>query len=80
MKLRNQSCQLILGHYRGYEQSFDCAKNRPYLLCKRSVLFDQIVRTFQGKGTDYFFACVSLGTVASHFHITTFVFEYSTSC
>ena len=72
--------ELTLKLIGGYEQSFDCAENRPYLLRKRSVLFDQKVRTFQGKGADYFFAYVSLGTVASHFHITTFVFEYSTSC
>lgn len=38
-----------------YARPFDCAKNRPYLLRKRSVLFDQIVRTFSLKSTDYFF-------------------------
>jgi len=49
-----------------------CAKGA-YFLIKKSVLFKEKVRTI-------FFAYVSLGTVASHFHITTFVFEYSTSC
>ena len=77
--LCSEFVELTLRLIGSYEQSFDCAENSPYLLRKRSVLFDQKVRTFSLKSTDYFF-CIrkswNCGITFPHYDLRFWVFYF----